>query len=231
MRYRVALIEDDELLQRTIQFALEQAGYEVESFSRAEDFSGNQAKRPYDIIILDILLPGASGTELLRRLRAQKDNTPILMISVKSDIPTRVITLNSGADDYLAKPFNLEELLARLQALLRRSQGPRSLPSSNIIFINNYEVNMTTHQAQSRFGQVRLSEKEIRLLSFFIQHPKQTLCRVDILEEVWGMNVAPTPRTVDNFILKFRRLFETDPAHPRLFITVRGEGYRFEASK
>ena len=227
MSYRIAIIEDDELIRDMVKFKLEKDGYSVEVFPSAEMMLGQTGDSFYDLIILDLVLPGMSGQKFLGEMRKGGDNTPVLMLTVKSDLPTRVNALESGADDYLTKPFNMDELQARVKALIRRSLSKRQVPSSQILVINGYEIDSTTREGSSNMGSVVLSEKEMNLLLFLAQHSHETLSRADILEEVWGMDVAPTPRTVDNFIVKFRKLFEIDPENPQLFVSVRGEGYRY----
>jgi DNA-binding response OmpR family regulator len=123
----------------------------------------------------------------------------------------------------------MDELVARVKAIVRRSQSAREIPSANIIKIDQYEINLNTRSAQSNMGEVILSEKEADLLSLFIRNPGTTLSRADILDEVWGMEATPTDRTVDNFVLKLRKLFEKNPENPKYFLTVRAIGYRFES--
>jgi DNA-binding response OmpR family regulator len=226
--YRVAVVEDEELIRTMLKLNLEKAGYAVECFARGEDFLDRIGDAHYDVILLDIMLPGISGEDLVGEVRERSIHTPILMVTAKSDLESKVGSFRKGADDYLAKPFEMEELLLRVRALIRRSQGEREIPSDSIIRIGRYEANLETRIATSNEGEVRLSEKEADLLRLFGQNPGKTLMRSDILEEVWGMDVYPTPRTVDNFILRFRKLFEPDPERPAHFITVRSAGYRFE---
>jgi len=227
MTYKIAIIEDDELIRDMIRFNLEKNGYAVEVFSSAEMTLAQTRDTLYDLIILDLVLPGISGQTFLEKIRKRGDNTPVLMLTVKSDLSTRINALDSGADDFLLKPFSMDELQARVKALIRRSLSQRRVPSSQILIINGYELDMATRKCSSNIGNVVLSEKETNLLRFLVRHSNETLSRADILEEVWGMDVAPTPRTVDNFIVKLRKLFEDDPENPRLFESVRGEGYRF----
>ncbi len=171
MKYRLALIEDDRLLQEAIRLALEQASYSVDIYSEPNEFLNRyQQGDVYDLIILDLLLPQHSGTEILSYLRMTEDTTPVLVISVKQDVLTKVKHLHLGADDFLSKPFNLDELLARVKALLRRSLGKRRLPSSLKIKINGFEVDLEARTCQSNLGPTMLSEKEIKLLEFFVQH-------------------------------------------------------------
>lgn len=210
-----------------LRLNLEKGGYEVESFESAEELLESLEHGHFDVLLLDVMLPGMSGEDVIVRIREKGINTPILMVTARVDIETKVSTFRKGADDYLSKPFDMEELLLRVKALIRRSQGEREIPSHNLVRIDDYEVNLETRMASTREGEVKLSEKECDLLRLFGQNPGKTLLRADILEEVWGMDVFPTPRTIDNFILKFRKLFEQNPEEPVHFITVRSAGYRF----
>ncbi|MEN8154605.1 MAG: response regulator transcription factor [Acidobacteriota bacterium] len=228
MIYKIGIVEDDELIRNMIRINLEKSGFEVVGFSEAEKMYSYIRKGYVDILILDIMLDGITGTDLLKKLREKQINIPVLMVTAKNDIQNKINTLNMGADDYLPKPFNMEELIARVKALVRRSQGKRFIPSSQILILNGFKISFSSRKCDSNQGEIILSEKEIKLLSFFVSNIGQTIKRADILEEVWGMDVSPTPRTVDNFILKFRKLFEKDPSNPQHFISVRNKGYRFE---
>lgn len=228
MRHKVAVIEDDELIREMIKLHLEKNGLKVRCFSSSESFLDMFDDLFFDLIILDLVLPGIAGEQLLKILREKGDDTPVLMLTVKSDMATRIASFNLGVDDYMTKPFSLDELLARSKALIRRSQEKRRIPSSRILVINRFKIDTITRKCESNAGQVLLSERELNLLIYLVQHCHETLSRADILEEVWGMDVAPSPRTIDNFILKFRKLFEDNPEQPRHFLSVRGQGYRFD---
>lgn len=228
MSHKIGIVEDDELIRNMIRINLEKNGFEVVEFAEADKMYNYIRKEYVDILILDIMLEGLSGTDLLKKLREKQINIPVLMVTAKNDIQNKINALNIGADDYLPKPFNMEELIARVKALIRRSQGKRSIPSSQVIILNGYKISFLSRKCESNLGEIVLSEKEIKLLSFFISNIGQTIKRADILEEVWGMDVSPTPRTVDNFILKFRKMFENDPSNPKHFISIRNKGYRFE---
>lgn len=225
---KIAVIEDDDLIREMIIIHLVRNNFQATGFESAESFQNRVHQEPFDLLILDNILPGITGEDLLISMRETGDNTPILILTVKSGTPDRIRAFNSGADDFLSKPFNLDELLARVQSVIRRSQGARSLPSSRIVIINGFNINLNTRESESNLGRIVLSEKEIRLLQFLYQHSYESLSRADILEEVWGMDVAPSPRTVDNFILRFRKLFEDNPDEPRHFLSIRSQGYRFE---
>lgn len=228
MSHKIAIVEDDELIGNLIKVNLEKNGYQAVLFPSAESLLGQIRKEFFDLFILDILLPGISGLKLLEKLRSKSIDIPVLMLTVKNSIQQKITALNTGADDYLVKPFYIEELLARVGALLRRSFGNRSIPSNQVLILNNYKIDLHTRECASNVGKVILSEKEVKLLSYFVLNTGKTLNRADILEEVWGMDVSPTPRTIDNFVLKFRKLFEENPEKPRHFISVRNKGYRFD---
>jgi len=151
---------------------------------------------------------------------------PILLLTARADVPSRVRGLDCGADDYLAKPFDVQELLARVRAALRRaSPGPMR---DTRLTLGTYWVRFDTGQAFTSEGLLSLSEKELRLMQLFANRPDEALSRADILEEVWGMDAFPTDRTVDNFIMRLRRLFEADPEAPTHLLTLRGRGYLFK---
>jgi len=226
--YKIALVEDEELLAKTLEISLTKNGYIVDCFGDAESFLLKMLTERYDLILLDIMLPGMDGDEALRKLREDDINTPVLMLTAVRDVEFKVNALSWGADDYLTKPFNMDELRARIDALIRRSSAGANIPADRIIRIGSYQINLETRSADSNKGEVSLSEKEVLLLLFFYQNPGESLSRTDILEEVWGMEVFPTPRTVDNFVLKFRKLFEINPDKPEHFISVHRVGYRFE---
>jgi two-component system alkaline phosphatase synthesis response regulator PhoP len=232
MKYKIAVVEDNDLIRNMIKLNLEKNNYRVQCFPDGESFMEQMAYEPFDLFILDILLPGISGLEVLEKLRKNQIHAPapVLMLTVQNQVQNKIKALNRGADDYLVKPFNMEELLARINALIRRSQGKRTIPANQVLIIGDCRINLSSRVCRGSKGEFVLSEKEIKLLKYFSLHPGQTLRRADILEEVWGMDVSPTPRTIDNFILKFRKLFETNPENPKHFISVRNEGYRFEVS-
>ncbi|RJO71069.1 MAG: DNA-binding response regulator [Myxococcales bacterium] len=225
---RILLVEDEELIGEMVKLNLEREGYVVDWVADGAKAAPTLAAHAYDLIILDVMLPNRTGFEIARDVRKAELDAPILMLTARSETDAKVQGLDSGADDYLTKPFELAELLARARALIRRAQGRRALPSTRAVKIGRYAVNLDTREAETNEGPVVLSEKEAALLELFAKHPGRTIPRADILEEVWGMDAAPTERTVDNFIVRLRRLFERDPETPRHILTVRATGYRFE---
>jgi two-component system, OmpR family, alkaline phosphatase synthesis response regulator PhoP len=226
---RIWIVEDEELIRTMLRINLERNGYQVTAFTDAESMLSHLEGEFFDILLLDIMLPGMSGDEALYLLRKKGLTVPVLMLTAKQDTESKVKMFENGADDYLAKPFNMDELLARVRALIRRSQSVKEIPSDRQLQIGSYYANLGTRVAVTRFGEVLLSEKEAKLLKFFAHNEGKTLSRNDILEEVWGLDVDPTPRTVDNFIVKLRRLFEAEPDKPKHFITVRSTGYLFNS--
>ncbi|MEW6365469.1 MAG: response regulator transcription factor [Acidobacteriota bacterium] len=227
MRVKVLLVEDEELIGEMIRINLEaDEGYEVAWAKDGETALRLAEDERFDIIILDVMLPGADGIQVTRTLRKRGVGTPILMLTARSDTPTKVQGLDTGADDYLTKPFDLPELLARVRAAIRRSQASREVPSDAVLRFGRYEVNLRTGTAQTNEGEVILTEKERALIELFWRHQGEVLTRADILDEVWGMDVSPTERTVDNFLLRYRKLFD-DPEQPVHFQTARSRGYRF----
>ncbi|MEN8223544.1 MAG: response regulator transcription factor [Acidobacteriota bacterium] len=227
MDYKIAVIEDDELISGMVVLNLEKEGCTVSGFGDGESFLAGMRNSNFDLIVLDIMLPGITGTELLKRIRDNDINTPVLMMTAKTDLKSKISSLNIGADDYIHKPFSMDELIARVGALVRRSRSERMIPSNRIMIVNGFKVNLDSRECESNSGNIILSEKEIGFLEYLFMNSGEPIKRADILEEVWGMDVSPTPRTIDNFILKFRKLFENDPSKPEHFLSIRNKGYKF----
>ncbi len=225
---KIALVEDEELIRHMTLIGLKNAGFEVDEFSDSESFlTSFVSGSGFDLYIFDIMLPGLTGTGLLKKLRDEGDKTPAIMLTAKGSIKYKSDAFIRGADDYIVKPFNMDELILRVKAVIKRSQSERAIPSSKKILIRGFSIDLETGNAETNLGIVKLSEKEIKLLKYFIQNRGVIISRADILEEIWGMDVFPTPRTVDNFILKFRKLFEIRPGEPKIFLSVRNRGYIF----
>ncbi len=227
MAQKILVVEDEELVGTMVRLNLESAGYEVVWLRNGSEAAERAKGEPFDLILLDIGLPGIGGMTVLQRLRSIGVGTPVMMLTARSDIPTKVEAFETGADDYLPKPFDVAEMMARVNALVRRSRAERVIPSDRRVAIGGYAINLDNRQAESREGPVSLSEKEAALVKLFLASGGKVLTRSDILDEVWGMDVSPSERTIDNFILRLRKLFEPDPENPVHILTVRGEGYRF----
>lgn len=227
MKSQILLVEDEDLVGTMVRMNLEGAGHEIVWVRDGTLALERLEHDTFDLILLDIALPGADGLTVLQQIRGRGVGTPIMMLTARSDVPTKVQALEQGADDYVPKPFDVAEMIARVNALVRRSQADRELPADQIVRIGEHKIDLDTRRASSNEGDVQLSEKEVLLLRMLVRSRGRVLTRSDILEDVWGMDVSPTERTVDNFILRLRKLFEPEPERPRHILTVRGEGYRF----
>ena len=220
----ILVVEDDPRMQRVLQrmFAAEQ--YDV---IKAED--GQQAlelfrsRRPI-AVVLDLIVPHISGRELCQRFKALAPETPVIVVSAISEVVDKVLLLELGADDYVTKPFSPRELMARVQAAIRRH---RKQPSSDTFRFADCVIDFKKMTAQRKGDIVVLTSHEFKLLKFFTEHAERVLSRDELLNEVWGYNCYPTTRTVDNQILKLRQKLEPDPANPRHFLTIYGAGYKF----
>ena len=224
MAEKVLVVEDEALVRELIVLNLRHAGYAVET---ASDFPAGLEKLlagGWDLAVLDVMMPGGDGFTLTARASGLR--FPILMLTARGDTPSKVRGLDSGADDYLTKPFDVPELLARVRALLRRADGKAAAPRARFE-LGKLWVRFDTGQAMTNEGELSLSDKELRMVELFANNENKALSRADILEEVWGMDAFPTDRTVDNFVLRLRRLFEPDPENPVHFVTLRGRGYLF----
>ena len=230
MPERVLLVEDEALVADMVRLNLEHAGFLVDAVTSGTDALARLATTPYDLVLLDVMLPGLDGLEVARRARARAVPTPILMLTARGDTLSKVAGLDAGADDYLTKPFAMPELLARVRALIRRHTAVRGVPASRELRFGAYRVSFDTREAVTNEGVTTLTERECALLEYLCGREGELLSRADILENVWGMDRFPTARTVDNYVLRLRKLFEPDPEEPVYLQTVRGRGYRFVRS-
>lgn len=225
----ILLVEDEENLQDALKLNFELEGYEVTSA-----YDGIQALKAvdneyFDLIILDVMLPELDGISVCENIRLKNTEVPILMLSARNQSGDRVLGLKKGADDYLTKPFNLEELLLRVNLLINKSQriSAKETVTSEYVFGKNM-INFKSLECTTKDGdKVALTKKEAMLLKLLIENKNEVVTREKILQSVWGYNVYPTTRTVDNFILNFRRYFEKDSRNPQYFHSVRGIGYKF----
>jgi DNA-binding response OmpR family regulator len=229
---RLLIVEDEEHLAAGLRLNLELEGYDVDRAATARE-ARELLVRPegYAAIILDIQLPDLDGFELCKHLRKAGNLTPVIMLTARSSADDRVRGLDAGADDYLVKPFQLSELLARVRSVLRRSVWDRgrdrSLVGNNILQFGEARVDFDTHEASVRGKSVALTQLEIDLVRYFAGNSGRVLSREELLEQVWKLRNYPNTRTVDNFIVRLRKIFEVDPANPVHFLSVRGSGYRF----
>ncbi|MBS0580126.1 MAG: response regulator transcription factor [Proteobacteria bacterium] len=231
---QVLVVEDDPHLAAGVAENLRAEGYAVSTATDGEQALAWLRDRPCELILLDVMLPGIDGFGVCRALREQGNNTPVLFLTARGDPADRVRGLQSGGDDYLAKPFHLQELLLRVRAILRRWDWYRSASATAataVLSFGGNEVDFRAFRARAWNGETHeLTEKEAMILKVLAEHGGEIVSREDLLEKVWGYDVFPSTRTVDNFILRLRKRFEKDPANPRHFLTVWGVGYRFLAA-
>ncbi len=226
---RILLVEDEESLVDVIKLNLELEGYEVITAMDGEQALRQARAARYDLCVLDIMLPVIDGFTVCKTLRIENNRIPILFLSAKSTGTDRVEGLRMGGDDYLTKPFNLEELLLRIANLLRRSEATSTDNRSNdqytfggnTIYFSTFEVSCYDGTKQT------ISKKEMILLRYLIENEGKVVSREEILSTVWGYDVYPSTRTIDNFILAYRKYFESNPRNPKHFQSIRGVGYKF----
>jgi two-component system, OmpR family, alkaline phosphatase synthesis response regulator PhoP len=225
----VLVVEDDPHLAAGVAENLRAEGYQVSTATDGERALAWLAGHDCALIVLDVMLPGADGFAVCRTLRARGKSTPVLFLTARGDPADRVRGLEAGGDDYLAKPFHLQEFLLRVRAILRRWEWYRSAASADAVLrFGGNEVDFRAFRARNWSGETQeLTEKEAMILKVLAEHTGEIVSREDLLERVWGYDVFPSTRTVDNFILRLRKRFEKDPANPRHFLTVWGVGYRF----
>lgn len=225
----ILLVEDEENLHESLKMNLELQGYQVTSA-----FDGLQALKAvqneyFDLIIMDVMIPEVDGFNVTQNIRLTNTEVPILILSAKDSSADKVTGLKKGADDYLTKPFNLEELLLRVQKLIEKAK--RLQKTSTIDDTYSFGGNTVDFKAQqavtARGERIDLSKKEAMLLKLLIENKNDVVPREKILQAVWGYNVYPTTRTIDNFILSFRKYFEEDSRNPKYFHSVRGVGYKY----
>lgn len=220
---KILLVEDEESLINVLELNLELENYEV-VIARDGEEAIEVFDESIDLVVLDVMLPKISGFDVCEQIR-QKSKTPVIFTSAKGTSTDRIKGLKMGADDYLVKPFNLEELLLRIGILLERNQQEDDIIEFR--FGHNH-INFKTYEVTNNEGVHVLSKRELSLLKYFISRKNEVVSRNDILDHVWGTESYPTSRTIDNYILNFRKYFELDPRNPQYFKSLRGVGYKFE---
>lgn len=223
---RVLLVEDEPQIMKMMKLNLTLEGYEVVACEDGKEAIQIVQNQNFNLIILDIMLPEVSGFQICEQIRLRDSNVGIIFVSAKNSPEDRIKGLKLGADDYITKPFNLEELLLRVNNLARRSIPEVATELEEYAFGDNY-INFKTYNARGVNGDFKLTNKEALLLSMLIGRENEVVSRQNILQNVWGYDVYPSTRTIDNFILSFRKYFEKDPKHPEYFHSIRGVGYKF----
>jgi two-component system, OmpR family, alkaline phosphatase synthesis response regulator PhoP len=232
MSKKILLVEDEHGLVMTLTDRLTSEGYVVEAVSDGDAGFERTSTGSFDLVILDIMLPHSSGLDVCRDLRQRGINTPVLMLTARSQVVDKVIGLKLGADDYLTKPFEMMELLARVEALLRRSSaGVSESAAGQVIKFGGITVDFRSTEVFRDGQPVELSAREFKLLRYFLEHRGLTLSRDELLNSVWGYDSMPFTRTVDVHVAWLRQKLEPHPRHPKFILTVHGLGYRFAADR
>lgn len=231
MSARILVVEDEPGLVLTLEDRLRAEGYVVGVARDGDEGFKRGGDEPWDLILLDGMLPKRSGFDVCRDLRARGVKTPVLMLTARGQVSDRVVGLKLGADDYLVKPFDMAELLARIEARLRRDGSPMEAAAAvqNPVTLGPIHADFRRAEVTKAGAHVELSGKELHLLRYFIEHQGATLSRTELLEAVWGYSTVPFTRTVDVHVANLRRKLEADPARPSMILTIHGLGYKFVA--
>jgi two-component system alkaline phosphatase synthesis response regulator PhoP len=225
---KICVVEDERSLSDMIRMNLEMEGYTVEIFNDGQAaFEKAQEIGQFNLVLLDVMLPKVNGLDICDEIR-KTSKIPILFLSAKGTTADKIAGLKKGGNDYLSKPFDLEELLLRVQILLQTA-SPVNTTIDSALVIGNKTVDYTNYEVQdkSTHETIRLSKREIDLLQFFAENEGRVVSRDEILDKIWGKEQFPTTRTIDNYILSFRKLFEEDPKNPHYFHSIRSVGYKF----
>ena len=225
---RVLLAEDERSLREGIKLNLELEGYEVEEAENGSSALKKFEGQRFNLVILDVMMPEVNGFDVCEKIRLTDSDTPILFLTAKDTSKDKINGLKKGADDYLTKPFDLEELMLRSKVLVKHSlKGSLEESTLSEYEFGDNKVNFDTYEAETSGGKINLTKKESHLLKLLIDRKNQVVSRQQILQYVWGYDVFPSTRTIDNFILSFRKYFEADPKNPQFFHSVRGVGYKY----
>jgi DNA-binding response OmpR family regulator len=229
MSSRLLVVEDERHLAAGLKLNLELEGHHVDLAGSLREAAAAMARpEPYALIVLDLSLPDGDGLDLCRRLRAAGNFTPVIMLTARGRAPDRVAGLEAGADDYLPKPFELDELLARVRSQLRRSSwSTQATPGDRVLRFGRAVVDFDRHEVRIDDHLVHLTHLELELLRYLAERPGRVVSRDELIDQVWKVRDNSSGRTVDNFVLRLRRHFEKDPTHPVHFLSVRGAGYKF----
>jgi len=224
---QILLIEDEPGLVLTLTDRFRKEGYNVDTAVTGEDGLRKALDRTLDLIVLDLMLPDKSGWEVCRDLRKRNVQIPVLMLTARGQVKDKVTGLKLGADDYLTKPFEMAELLARIEALLRRSSTLKTERTQGTSTFGEIHIDFRRAEVYRQGERLELSAQEFRLLCYFIRHAGATLSRNELLDEVWGYEAIPSTRTVDVHVSWLRQKLEPNPHRPRYILTVHGLGYKF----
>ena len=224
----ILLVEDDPNLADGLTMNLEAEGYQVVHIDQGNLAFDEFKKGNFDLVLLDVMLPGTDGLTICKMIRNDGATVPILFISARSETQERIDGLLAGGDDYISKPFEVSELLVRIQGIFRRQAWLTTKEDVEDLFeFNDRKINFKTYEAFGPGGEFILSRKECMVMKYLIERQGEVVSRDQLLDAVWGYHIYPTNRTIDNFILRLRKIFENDPKNPDYIETIRGVGYRF----
>ena len=227
---KILLVEDDPSLADGLTMSLEAAGYNIVHVARGTEVMELFVNGLFDLVLMDIMLPGKDGITLCKEIRATGSTTPVLFVSARSETEERIEVILSGGDDFIAKPFDVDELKVRIHGIFRRIAWLNSeSKSSNEYNFDNCHINFSQYLAKGPNGEFKLTHKECLVLKYLTEREGKVVSRDQLLDAVWGYDVFPSNRTIDNIILKLRKFFEPDQKHPKYFETIRGVGYKFSA--
>lgn len=224
---KIFLVEDEPGLVLTLTDRLQSEGYRVDHTADGASAVERAASEPFDVILLDVMLPGANGFDIVRDLRNRGVMTPVIMLTARGQVADKVVGLKLGADDYLAKPFDMMELMARIEAQIRRAASATQAITSQQYAFGSVAVDFRKAEVRRDGVEIEFSAREFQLLKYFIEHRGATLTRDELLNEVWGYDAMPSTRTVDVHIAWLRQKLEDTPKHPQFILTVHGLGYKF----
>lgn len=227
---RILIVEDEEAMRNGLKDNLEFEGYEIET---AEDGKIGLSKinnNKYDLIVMDVMMPNLSGFEVCKKMRSAGNKTPVILLTARGEEIDKILGLELGADDYITKPFSVRELIARIKAILRRTENSTNNDSNNVLLnLGRLKLDFTNYAAYENESEVSMTHREFELIKYLYERRNQTVSRDDLLKNIWDQNVFTTTRTIDNFIVKLRQKMEEDPNNPKIILTVHGIGYKMIA--
>ena len=232
---RILVAEDDSNIRTGLVDTLESEGYHAQGAADGIKAIEMFKEGTYDLVILDIMMPGKSGYDVCKEIRRQNEDVPVIMLTAKGEEIDKVVGLQLGADDYITKPFGIHELLARISAVLRRSMRSKQLgfkedKTPDSFTFGSVLIDTIQYRAKKEKTSIDLSDREIQLLKYFYSHPREVLSRDRLLNAVWGIDYFGTTRTLDQHVAQLRKKIEQDPRRPKVITTVHGVGYRYESS-
>ncbi len=222
----ILIVEDEPSMLMGLKDNLEFESYEVDTADNGEIGLEKICSNPYSLVLLDVMLPKISGFDICKKVREKGIETPIILLTAKGEEIDKVLGLEFGADDYITKPFSLRELLARIRAVIRRTQHQTSKVVESKMQIGKLKIDFNSFEAFIDNKEVKMSHKEVEILQYLWDNKNQIVSRDDLLDQVWGTDYQPSSRTIDNFILKLRNKIEADSNHAKIILTVHGVGYR-----